>query len=29
MLIYANLNENDAADMIFFRQKMRNWYFGN
>ena len=30
MLIYANLRENGAADMIFFsHQKMSNWYWGN
>ena len=29
MLIYANWRENGAADMIFFHQKMHNWYLGN
>ena len=29
MVIYANLSENCAADMIFCNQKMRNWYLGN
>ena len=29
MLIYANQRENGAADVIFFHQKMRNWYLGN
>ena len=29
MLIYANLRKNDAVDLIFFRQKKRNYYLGN
>ena len=29
MLIYANLHENDAADLNFFSPKKRNYYLGN
>ena len=29
MLIYANYLDNNAADTIFFHQKMRKWYLGN